>query len=211
MGCQIHDEDRSPPACCWNASPGRTTFMTLCIFTFDFIATTINSEIRKRRGKWYKWKCSSHVQDGSWFFKHFRGWLRGKSWACVVCDEASWRQRWSYSEQPGFFCGGWQEDEEEAAGCWMTSDGVIGSPCRQPAEYTRPAVTAHWELEVLHSTIWFYFEHSKEKLTCTHCTAQVRKWRWHSACHSAMAKIMTFQVGKWHRINIFHRIWRVYE
>ena len=31
----------------------------------------------------------------------------------------------------------------------MTSDGVIGSPCRQPTEYTHPAMTAHWELEVL--------------------------------------------------------------
>ena len=151
MGCQIHDEDRSPPACCWNASPGRTTFMTLCIFTFDFIATTINSEIRKRRGKWYKWKCSSHVQDGSWFFKHFRGWLRGKSWACVVCDEASWRQRWSYSEQPGLFVADDRKMKRRllAAG-WhrMVSSGHrVANPLNIPAQLWLH--TGNWRFYIL--------------------------------------------------------------
>ena len=208
MGCQIHDEDRSTPACCWNSSPRRTTFMTLCIFTFDFIATTINSEIRKRKGKWYKWKCIT-VQDGSWFFYHFRGWLRGKSWACVVCDEASWRQRWSYSEQPGLFVADDRKMKRRllAAG-WhrMVSSGHrVANPLNIPAQLWLH--TGNWRFYILP----FDFILSEEKLTCTQCTAQVRKWRWHSARHSAMTKIMTFQVGKWHRINIFHRIWRVYE
>ena len=64
MGCQIHDEDRSRAACCWNASPGRTTFMTLCIFTLDFIATTINSEIRKMERKMVQMKMQN---SPGWF------------------------------------------------------------------------------------------------------------------------------------------------
>ena len=113
---------------------------------------------------------------------------------------------------PGFL---WRMTGRWRGGCWLLDDigwchRVTVSPTRWIYPPSCDCTLGIGGSTILHSTIWFYFERRKADM-CTHCTAQVRKWRWHSGCHSAMAKIMTFQVGKWHRINIFHRIWRVYE
>ena len=104
----------------------------------------------------------------------------------------------------------WRMTGRWRGGCWLLDDiGWCHRVTVSPTHWIYPP-SRDCTLGVGGSTI--YFERRSWHVSSEYdCTVQVREWLWHSACHSAMAKIMTFQVGKWHRINIFHRIWRVYE